>query len=117
MGKVVARKYSVEQCIGEGGMGRVYRARQLVLDKPVVLKVLHQELLSDARTVARFQREARAASRLNHPNSINILDFGVACTTSSATSGRSVSLASSGLCPRSSRRWRTRMRRVSSTAT
>ncbi len=59
-------------------MGRVYRARQLVLDKLVVLKVLHQELLSDARTVARFQREARAASRLNHPNSINILDFGVA---------------------------------------
>lgn len=59
-------------------MGRVYRARQLVLDKRVVLKVLHQELLSDARTVARFQREARAASRLNHPNSINILDFGVA---------------------------------------
>jgi tRNA A-37 threonylcarbamoyl transferase component Bud32 len=78
VGKVVARKYSVEQCIGEGGMGKVYRARQLVLDKPVVLKVLHQELLSDARTVARFQREARAASRLNHPNSINILDFGVA---------------------------------------
>jgi serine/threonine protein kinase len=78
VGKVVARKYAVERCIGEGGMGRVYRARQLVLDKPVVLKVLHQELLSDARTVARFQREARAASRLNHPNSINILDFGVA---------------------------------------
>jgi len=78
VGKVVARKYSVERCIGEGGMGRVYRARQLVLDKRVVLKVLHQELLSDARTVARFQREARAASRLNHPNSINILDFGVA---------------------------------------
>ncbi len=78
VGKVVAHKYSIEQCIGEGGMGRVYRARQLVLDKRVVLKVLHQELLSDARTVARFQREARAASRLNHPNSINILDFGVA---------------------------------------
>ena len=78
MGKVVAHKYSIEQRIGEGGMGRVYRARQLVLDKRVVLKVLHQELLSDARTVARFQREARAASRLNHPNSINILDFGVA---------------------------------------
>ena len=75
---MVARKYAVERRIGEGGMGRVYRARQLVLDKPVVLKVLHQELLSDARTVARFQREARAASRLNHPNSINILDFGVA---------------------------------------
>jgi serine/threonine-protein kinase len=57
-------------------MGKVYRARQLALDKPVVLKVLRQSLLSDERTVARFQREAKAASRLNHPNSISILDFG-----------------------------------------
>ncbi len=59
-------------------MGKVYRARQLALDKPVVLKVLRQSLLSDERTVARFQREAKAASRLNHPNSISILDFGQA---------------------------------------
>ncbi|HET9450446.1 MAG TPA: serine/threonine-protein kinase, partial [Aggregicoccus sp.] len=59
-------------------MGKVYRARQFALDKPVVLKVLRQSLLSDERTVARFQREARAASRLNHPNSINVLDFGQA---------------------------------------
>src|SRR5690348_3267549 len=57
-------------------MGKVYRATQLTLDKPVVLKVLRQSLLSDERTVARFQREAKAASRLNHPNSISILDFG-----------------------------------------
>ncbi|MFT3836539.1 MAG: protein kinase [Myxococcaceae bacterium] len=64
--------------IGEGGMGRVYKAVQLVLDKPVVLKVLRQALLSDERTVARFQREAKAASRLNHPNSISVLDFGQA---------------------------------------
>src|SRR4051812_49147895 len=62
--------------IGEGGMGKVSRATQLALDKPVVLKVLRQTLLSDERTVARFQREAKAASRLNHPNSISILDFG-----------------------------------------
>ncbi|MBX7101441.1 MAG: serine/threonine protein kinase [Myxococcaceae bacterium] len=62
--------------IGEGGMGKVYKATQLMLDKPVVLKVLRQALLSDERTVARFQREAKAASRLNHPNSISILDYG-----------------------------------------
>ena len=78
IGKTVANKYRVEQMIGEGGMGKVYRATQLALDKPVVLKVLRQALLSDERTVARFQREAKAASRLNHPNSISVLDFGQA---------------------------------------
>jgi len=78
VGKTIAGKYRVEEQIGEGGMGKVYRARQLALDKPVVLKVLHASLLSDERTVARFQREAKAASRLNHPNSISILDFGQA---------------------------------------
>jgi eukaryotic-like serine/threonine-protein kinase len=76
LGQVVARKYRVEKLLGEGGMGRVYRANQLVLEKPVVLKLLHPTLQKDARTVARFQREAKAASRLNHPNSIDVLDFG-----------------------------------------
>jgi len=76
IGQVVARKYRVEKLLGEGGMGRVYRANQLVLEKPVVLKLLHPSLQTDARTVARFQREAKAASRLNHPNSIDVLDFG-----------------------------------------
>lgn len=78
IGKTVASKYRVEQMIGEGGMGKVYKATQLALDKPVVLKVLRQALLSDERTVKRFQREAKAASRLNHPNSISVLDFGQA---------------------------------------
>ena len=76
IGKTVAAKYRVEQMIGEGGMGKVYKAIQVALDKPVVLKVLRQAFLSDERTVARFQREAKAASRLNHPNSISVLDFG-----------------------------------------
>jgi serine/threonine-protein kinase len=76
LGQVVARKYRVEKLLGEGGMGRVYRANQLVLEKPVVLKLLHPALQKDQRTVARFQREARAASRLSHPNSIDVLDFG-----------------------------------------
>jgi serine/threonine-protein kinase len=78
IGAILAQKYRVEALIGEGGMGKVYRARQLALDKVVVLKVLRQSLLSDERTVARFQREAKAASRLNHPNSISVLDFGQA---------------------------------------
>ncbi|MBJ6763865.1 protein kinase [Myxococcaceae bacterium JPH2] len=78
VGKTIAHKYRVEALIGEGGMGRVFRARQIALDKVVVLKVLRHTLLSDERTVARFQREAKAASRLNHPNSISVLDFGQA---------------------------------------
>ena len=76
VGRIVAGKFRVEALIGEGGMGKVYRAIQLSLEKTVVLKVLRQSLLSDARTVARFQREAKAASRLNHPNSISVIDFG-----------------------------------------
>jgi len=76
VGQTVAKKFRIETLIGEGGMGKVYRARLLTLDKPVVLKVLHRSLLCDQRTVARFRREAQAASRLSHPNSINVLDFG-----------------------------------------
>ena len=78
IGLTIAQKYQVEALIGEGGMGKVYRARQVALDKLVVLKVLRHSLLGDDRTVARFKREAKAASRLNHPNSISILDFGIA---------------------------------------
>ncbi|WP_267969000.1 serine/threonine-protein kinase [Myxococcus stipitatus] len=78
VGNTIAQKYRVEALIGEGGMGKVYRARQIALDKVVVLKVLRHTLLSDERTVARFQREAKAASRLNHRNSISVLDFGQA---------------------------------------
>lgn len=78
LGRVFAQKYRVEQLLGEGGMGRVYRAVQLSLDKVVCLKVLRRELASDPSIQARFQREARAASRLNHPNSIQVMDFGAA---------------------------------------
>lgn len=76
IGKNIAGKYRVEQMIGEGGMGKVYKATQLALDKPVVLKVLRQALLGDERTVARFQREAKAASRLNHPDSVGVIGDG-----------------------------------------
>jgi tRNA A-37 threonylcarbamoyl transferase component Bud32 len=73
---VVNGKFRVEALIGQGGMGRVYRARHLTLDRPVVLKMLHRAYSSDPQIVQRFQREARAASRLNHQNSIAVLDFG-----------------------------------------
>ena len=57
-------------------MGKIYRARHLALDRLVCLKVLKPALLKDPTIVGRFEREALAASRLNHPNSIQVLDFG-----------------------------------------
>ncbi len=76
MGKTVAHKFRIEKLLGVGGMGKVYKARQLSLDKAVVVKVLHDQFREDPQLVQRFQREAKAASRLNHPNSIQIIDFG-----------------------------------------
>jgi hypothetical protein len=76
IGQVVNGKFRVEALVGQGGMGRVYRAKHLTLDRPVVLKMLHKDFSNDPQIVQRFQREARAASRLNHPNSIAVLDFG-----------------------------------------
>ncbi|HET8540922.1 MAG TPA: serine/threonine-protein kinase [Anaeromyxobacter sp.] len=78
LGRAVNGKFRIEALIGQGGMGRVYRARHLGLDRQVVLKMLHRAYSSDPQLVQRFQREARAASRLDHPNSIAVLDFGEA---------------------------------------
>ena len=78
LGAVLEGRYRVESFLGQGGMGRVYRARHLTLDRPVVLKLLHRSFSGDPLLAQRFQREARAASRLNHPNSIAVLDFGEA---------------------------------------
>ncbi len=76
IGRVIARNFKIERLLGVGGMGKVYKARQLSLDKAVVIKVLHDHFRDDPQLVQRFQREARAASRLNHPNSIQVIDFG-----------------------------------------
>ncbi|MCS6799343.1 MAG: inactive serine/threonine-protein kinase VRK3, partial [Myxococcota bacterium] len=61
--------YVLHELLGVGGMGRVYRAEQAALGRTVAVKVIHPHLLGDEQTVARFYQEARAASRLNHPNS------------------------------------------------
>src|ERR1700722_10395428 len=75
-GRSIAGKYVVESFVGGGAMGSVYRARQTEIDKLVALKVLHRELLVDPQFSARFKREAKAASRLDHPNSMRVLDYG-----------------------------------------
>ncbi|HXF10543.1 MAG TPA: protein kinase [Desulfuromonadaceae bacterium] len=66
----------VLQCLGRGGMGVVYKARQPRLDRVVALKILSPEKENDPRFAARFEREARALARLHHPNIVTLYDFG-----------------------------------------
>lgn len=68
--------YEVLDVVGTGGMGRVYRARNVTLDRVVALKTLAPQFSSDTSFVQRFLKEARAAARLNHPNIVQIYDFG-----------------------------------------
>jgi serine/threonine protein kinase len=75
-GRVVAGNFRIERLIGAGAMGNVYKAEQLSLSKPVAIKILHAHLHSDEKLVTRFKREAKSASLLNHPNSIQIIDSG-----------------------------------------
>jgi serine/threonine protein kinase/tetratricopeptide (TPR) repeat protein len=76
VGRVIADAYVIQELVGIGGMGRVYRAEQRALGRMVAVKVVHRHLLGDKDSVARFYTEARAASSLNHPNSVSIFDFG-----------------------------------------
>jgi len=76
VGKVIDNKYVVLERIGTGAMGSIYRAEHRALSKQIALKVLHRHLLTEESHVKRFHREAKAASRLNHPNAIAMLDFG-----------------------------------------
>jgi serine/threonine protein kinase len=76
VGQVVAGRFLVEELVGQGGMGKVYKARHLSLDRIVCIKLLKPALLEDPTLVGRFEREAKAASRLNHPNVIQVIDFG-----------------------------------------
>ena len=67
--------FLLEKELGHGGMGGVYLARDKMLDRKVAIKVMLKELGSDPTFVERFQREAQAAARLNHPNIAQIYSF------------------------------------------
>jgi serine/threonine protein kinase len=68
--------YRIVEQIGAGGMGVVYRAHDERLDRDVAIKVLHEAVAQDANRLARFEREAKAVAKLDHPNILAIHDFG-----------------------------------------
>src|ERR1700733_1709628 len=76
IGRTLPGGYRVTHLVGVGGMGRVYCAEQVALGRTVAVKVVHPSLADEEQTAARFLNEARAASRLSHPNSVAIFDFG-----------------------------------------
>ena len=67
--------YRITEEIGSGGMGRVYKAIHLALDRVVAIKMIHPHLVGDPGVVNRFYREAKIQARLNHPNIVTVYDF------------------------------------------
>ncbi len=76
IGTTLPGGYVLLELVGVGGMGRVYRAEQKALGRTVAVKIIHPHLLGDESASVRFITEARAASRMNHPNSVAVIDFG-----------------------------------------
>jgi serine/threonine protein kinase len=76
VGQTLDAKYRLDSRLGAGGMGAIYRATHLMLDKPVAVKLIKPELVTSPDLVRRFQREARAAGNLNHPNIAAAYDLG-----------------------------------------
>jgi eukaryotic-like serine/threonine-protein kinase len=76
LGKIVDGRYRVIDVIGRGGMGVVYRVEHLRMGKIAAMKVLHRDLATDPEVVGRFEREAAAVSKLHHPHTVQVFDFG-----------------------------------------
>ena len=76
IGRTVAGRYEIIGLLGKGGMGAVYKARQPAVQRMIALKVLLQEFTNNETVIRRFHQEALAASRLTHPNTIKVYDFG-----------------------------------------
>lgn len=76
VGRIIDNRYEIQQRVGEGGMGVVYKARQMSIDRVIALKMLNAQMAQDPTWVQRFYNEAKACSRLQHPNTIRMFDFG-----------------------------------------
>ncbi|MGH9350326.1 MAG: protein kinase domain-containing protein [Vicinamibacterales bacterium] len=73
---VIERKYRIDRVIGRGGMGAVYRARDVRLERDVAIKVVRADLLHDTEARSRFRREAQIVARLQHPGIVSVFDYG-----------------------------------------
>ncbi|HEY8927128.1 MAG TPA: protein kinase, partial [Polyangia bacterium] len=71
-------KYRLHEIVGRGGMGVVYRAEHVYIGREVAVKILHEGYGAREDAIKRFLREARAASLINHPNIVEVTDFGKA---------------------------------------
>ncbi len=76
VGRVIGGNYRIEAMLGKGGMGAVFKARQLSLDRQVAIKVLLAPLAMEGEMIERFQREARSASNIGHPSIVQVIDLG-----------------------------------------
>src|SRR4051812_3089254 len=75
-GRDLDGRYLIKEKLGQGGMGAVYRGVQRSVDREVAIKVVNPSMMAEPAIIKRFLREARLASRLNHPNAVAVLDFG-----------------------------------------
>ena len=76
VGRIFDERYRVDSLLAMGGMGAVYRAMQLSMGRAVALKILRPRFANNLEQVRRFQTEARAVSKLEHPHTIRVYDFG-----------------------------------------
>jgi hypothetical protein len=85
LGSVIGGRYRLDGEIGRGGMSTVYRAFDLVLERPVAIKLMHRETAADADQLERFRREARSVAQLNHPHVVTVIDAGEEPTENGAS--------------------------------
>ena len=77
IGQIIKDRYEIEEVLGEGGMAFVYKAKDRQLQRIVAIKTLKPNYVNQEKFVDRFRREAQTAANLNHPNIVQIFDWGI----------------------------------------
>ena len=77
VGRIIGERYRILQLLGTGGMGVVYKVEHVAMGKVAALKMLHPNLSADREVARRFRSEAQAVARLEHPNTVQVFDFGI----------------------------------------